>query len=908
MAIYREDFVDIDLAEKSIHRRFLPRTIGEGDQLANRFGVRVLRNGEPSAISGTCAGYFIRPSGDTVVITGTVSGNTAYVDLPQACYTYEGQFALAIKVTSGGATGTMRIIDGVVANTTTDTLIDPGTIIPTIDALLASIEAAVATVPLDYSALSNGFRDAMKTEFGLSDPGSWVYGNIYKSNGTTVTSTVYGITDYIPVTGDTVIYTTTPSLNATVLANYSSIAFYSSASTSGFISAEDVQEGAYNSFIWQTSAVPTGAKYLRIMINYDLRNQFKCIQIKPDSQTLAINNQFTGLMDLSGVTFEQGKYISNFTDGTISTNAAFMLSDYIEIPGTVGSVTVNRNVYYNGTVYQQGHMVGFYDSSKNYLNSGSVLSSGAMQTVLITDKSSKYMRVNFSAAGIVPFIMTNAKNAVGGYPVPLQTVTNFTTLNDLPFNNIYVITGTNEISNKPYDSFTGIIFALSHTGGFNAGGQQIAIDHLTKDVYVRDYWGSPASWGEWFKKSSGYVNSYTGQFPGDTSPVNTSVYLLKNTTYLIRFNKPRTQYVNVYLSNDTSNYKRLEPWENDIFFTTGSASGTLMVYSAESTDQIDFDVYQKESYEAKANEVPMKYVVSKVAAEADFTSFTACLLALKDDERPKIIEIWEGDYDIYQEYVDANVPVYTGDNPSLDYFNYCVWIPANTHIIGKGIVRLKWMPDPATDPITAVQCQCVSPVNVAGTMTLENVEIHCKNGRYCIHNDAKGMIEYSGAVQTFKNVICYKYPNDRDSSNVSYGFTHTTGFGIDRAQHHVYENCIFHNTASGRSLYGHTRYFSTLTNENRNSNITVTNCVMETNGNDSVFLGNVAGSYLHVRVFFAGCYLSGKLRLVDSSSTGTPKPNAFDVTMLDCGDVTAEILDPGNPYPIQAYRTNLTIV
>lgn len=279
MAIYREDFVDIDLAEKSIHRSFLPRTIGEGDQLANRFGIRLLRNGEAVSIGGTCAGYFIRPSGDTVVITGTVSGNTVYVDLPQACYTYEGQFALAIKVTSGSATGTMRIIDGVVANTTTDTLIDPGTIIPTIDALLASIEAAVATIPLDYSALSNGFRDAMETEFGLSDPGTFTSGTIKKTDGTVSTSTAFKITDFIPVTGRTAIYTTTPATNSTVLNDRVSIAFYSTDSASGYISGADVQSGSQSSIIWQATNIPATAKFFRIMIGTDLTAQFKCIQV-----------------------------------------------------------------------------------------------------------------------------------------------------------------------------------------------------------------------------------------------------------------------------------------------------------------------------------------------------------------------------------------------------------------------------------------------------------------------------------------------------------------------------------------------------------------------------------------------------------------------------------------------------
>ena len=154
MAIYKTDFVDVELNSGNIHRTFMNRPIGEGDKLANRFGVRILRNGEEVQLSGVvCSGYFIRSSGDTVILSGTVSGNTAYVELTQACYAVEGQFSLAIKLSGGDATGTMRIVDGVVANTTTTTIVDPGTIMPSSETLLASIEEAVASIPADYSDL-----------------------------------------------------------------------------------------------------------------------------------------------------------------------------------------------------------------------------------------------------------------------------------------------------------------------------------------------------------------------------------------------------------------------------------------------------------------------------------------------------------------------------------------------------------------------------------------------------------------------------------------------------------------------------------------------------------------------------------------------------------------------------------
>ena len=140
----KTDIARIDLAKDRIVRTFMNRPLGEADILADRFGVDVYRNGAAVDLTGASViGYFIRATGDTVVINGgTVSGgNRAYIDLPQACYAYEGQFTLAIKIVKSGITGTMRIIDGTVNRTTTDTVIDPGSVVPDLTALLAQINA-----------------------------------------------------------------------------------------------------------------------------------------------------------------------------------------------------------------------------------------------------------------------------------------------------------------------------------------------------------------------------------------------------------------------------------------------------------------------------------------------------------------------------------------------------------------------------------------------------------------------------------------------------------------------------------------------------------------------------------------------------------------------------------------------
>lgn len=156
MAIYREDIVDIELTSGTVHRSFLNHALGSTDNAANRFGMRFFRNGVAENVGGSCYGLFIRADGTTVAITnGTVNGNVAYVTLPAACYAIEGQFSLAIKCNGGGVTGTLRIVDGTVNRTSTETTVDPGTVLPSVESLIEAINEAVAAIPSDYEDLED---------------------------------------------------------------------------------------------------------------------------------------------------------------------------------------------------------------------------------------------------------------------------------------------------------------------------------------------------------------------------------------------------------------------------------------------------------------------------------------------------------------------------------------------------------------------------------------------------------------------------------------------------------------------------------------------------------------------------------------------------------------------------------
>ena len=150
--VYHNNIIDIDLESGTLFRSFLNHTIGSGDNNANWYGVRVFRKGEPIALSGcSVQGLFMPASGSAILISdGThtwVSGNEAAILLPQACYNVKGRFTLTIKIigtNSYSITDTVRIIDGVVADTYSENPVAPTAAVPTYQEILAVYEQMVA--------------------------------------------------------------------------------------------------------------------------------------------------------------------------------------------------------------------------------------------------------------------------------------------------------------------------------------------------------------------------------------------------------------------------------------------------------------------------------------------------------------------------------------------------------------------------------------------------------------------------------------------------------------------------------------------------------------------------------------------------------------------------------------------
>lgn len=141
MAIF-ETVLKSDL-KKPVQVKQLSGNLFSGDSGGNKITVDVLDNGSPATISGTVTGYVIREDNSTVTISnGTLTGNKASIVLPASVYTVVGRVSIVVKV----GTTTVGACTAYVYRTTTETIIDPGSVIPDISELLALIgECETAT-------------------------------------------------------------------------------------------------------------------------------------------------------------------------------------------------------------------------------------------------------------------------------------------------------------------------------------------------------------------------------------------------------------------------------------------------------------------------------------------------------------------------------------------------------------------------------------------------------------------------------------------------------------------------------------------------------------------------------------------------------------------------------------------
>lgn len=177
-----------------------------------------------------------------------------------------------------------------------------------------------------------------------------------------------------------------------------------------------------------------------------------------------------------------------------------------------------------------------------------------------------------------------------------------------------------------------------------------------------------------------------------------------------------------------------------------------------------------------------------VGAGQEFTTFHSCLNALKGNTSPKTIHVYGGTYDILSELGGADFLARLSGNEN--WYDVCDIIPPNTHVIGHGNVIF----DLTIPSGTATEkASLLSPINMIGSSTVENVTINCSGGRYCVHAEGSRIAANNNAVWRIINCKINK------TNNLS-GVANTIGAGLNDGNYLDIRGCIITNDGNAGLL------------------------------------------------------------------------------------------------------------
>lgn len=153
--------------KKPVQVKALSGNLFSQDNQGNKITVEVMDGGSPASITGNVTGYIIREDNATVVTNGSLVGNKASIILPASAYIVVGKVSIVIKV----GTVTVGACVANVYRTTTDELVDPGHVVPSIAELLEKIaDCEAATVSANNAAnLANTKAELADQKAQLAD-------------------------------------------------------------------------------------------------------------------------------------------------------------------------------------------------------------------------------------------------------------------------------------------------------------------------------------------------------------------------------------------------------------------------------------------------------------------------------------------------------------------------------------------------------------------------------------------------------------------------------------------------------------------------------------------------------------------------------------------------------------------
>lgn len=153
-----------------------------GDAKSDIVSVDLYTDGEAYSGGGNVAGAVILPTGQTISLTGSLSGKTASVTLTAACFAATGEIGVGIQIVNGTTKTTVLKVIYNVELFETNSPIDPsGAVALQVGDLVEDIADAIATIPAEYTDLMAAIAPIYSAETAYSvGQYVWYDGNLYR--------------------------------------------------------------------------------------------------------------------------------------------------------------------------------------------------------------------------------------------------------------------------------------------------------------------------------------------------------------------------------------------------------------------------------------------------------------------------------------------------------------------------------------------------------------------------------------------------------------------------------------------------------------------------------------------------------------------------------------------------------
>ena len=196
-----ETWFVVDLADPKQVRR--TTTVFSQDSMANLIGVRVVNNGAPVELTGDVRGYALRSDDYTVVMIGEKENNAAWIVLESPAYYREGPIEISIKLETETTAQTLIQVVGTVVRTQSGTYVDPGTVIPNLEQLIADVVEATGAAN-EAAGAANDAATLANTKAGLADDAATLANNKagLADDAATLANTKAGLADAAATAAD----------------------------------------------------------------------------------------------------------------------------------------------------------------------------------------------------------------------------------------------------------------------------------------------------------------------------------------------------------------------------------------------------------------------------------------------------------------------------------------------------------------------------------------------------------------------------------------------------------------------------------------------------------------------------------------------------------------------------------